>query len=100
MRSRYSAYAVGAVDYLITTTDPDGPLFRQDRAIWAQEIADFCEHTRFEKLTVRGATSSDEAGEVEFFARLSRAGQDVSFSERSRFTRVGGRWLYHSGDVD
>lgn len=100
MRSRYSAYAVGAVDYLIATTDPAGPQWRDDRSAWADEIEQFCRHTRFEKLIVRSATADEDHGEVVFFAKLSRAGEDVSFEERSAFTRVDGRWLYHSGIVD
>ena len=100
MRSRYSAYAVGAVEYLIETTDPAGPQWRDDRSAWADEIEQFCRHTRFEKLSVRSASAHEEHGEVHFFAKLSRGGEDVSFEERSRFTRVDGRWLYHSGIVD
>lgn len=95
MRSRYSAYAVGDVDYIIATTAPDGPQFQADRAAWARDIAEFCAHTRFEKLEVRVvAPVVDERGEVEFFARLSRGGEDVSFAERSVFVRREGRWLY------
>jgi SEC-C motif-containing protein len=93
MRSRYSAYVVGAVDYLIVTTDPAGPQWRTDRATWADEIAWFCQHTRFEKLIVNSAIERDDHGEVHFFAKLSRGGEDCSFAERSRFTRVDGRWL-------
>lgn len=103
MRSRYCAYAIGAVDYLIETTDPAGPQFRADRQAWAAEITQFCAQTRFEKLSVRSASvdpGPGDEGEVRFFAKLSRAGQDVSFAERSRFTRVDGRWLYHSGELD
>ncbi len=100
MRSRYSAYAVGAVDYLIDTTDPEGPRWRSDRAVWAAEIAEFCEHTRFERLSVRSTKAEGDRGEVSFFAELSRAGQDVSFAEHSRFRRVAGRWLYVDGTVD
>lgn len=100
MRSRFSAYAVGAVDYLIATTDPAGPQFRADRDRWAQEIAEFCKRTRFEKLAVRSASADGDQGEVAFFAWLSRDGEDVSFGERSRFSRSDGRWLYHSGEVE
>ncbi|MFO7562024.1 MAG: YchJ family metal-binding protein [Enhygromyxa sp.] len=100
MRSRYSAYAVGAVDYLIATTDPAGPQFRPDRAAWADEIALFCQRTRFEKLTIQQASGDNDHGEVRFFARLSRDGEDVSFTEHSRFTRVEDRWLYHSGALE
>jgi SEC-C motif-containing protein len=101
MRSRYSAYAVAAVDYLIATTDPAGPQFRaEDRAAWADEIMRFCQRTRFEKLTIRGSSTHEDHGEVSFFAKLSRDGEDVSFAERSQFTRADGRWLYHSGELD
>jgi SEC-C motif-containing protein len=100
MRSRYSAYAVGAVDYLIATTDPTGPHFRADRAAWAAELQHYCAHTRFEKLTVRSASADEHRGEVRFVAKLARAGEDLSFAERSRFNRVDGRWLYHSGEID
>lgn len=100
MRSRFSAYAVGDVDYLIATTDPAGPQFRADRDRWAEEIAEFCKRTRFEKLGVTHASEDGDRGEVVFFAKLSRDGEDVSFAERSRFTRVAGRWLYHSGELE
>jgi SEC-C motif-containing protein len=95
MRSRYAAYAAGDVDYIIATTDPQGPQFEHDRAAWARSIAAFCEATRFEQLEIRASSPVvDEHGEVEFFARLSRGGEDVSFVERSVFVRRDGRWLY------
>jgi SEC-C motif-containing protein len=95
MRSRYSAYAVGDVDYIIATTDPEGPQFEGDRAAWVRSIAAFCEATRFEQLEIRAASPvTDEHARVEFFARLSRGGEDVSFVERSAFVRRDGRWLY------
>jgi SEC-C motif-containing protein len=95
MRSRYAAYVVGDVDYILATTDPEGPQFERDRAAWARSIDDFSRATRFEQLEVRSASPIvDERGEVEFFARLSRGGQDVSFVERSLFVRREGRWLY------
>ena len=100
MRSRYSAYAVGDVDYIIATTDPEGPLSRADGRVWAEEIRLFSAHTRFEKLEVREVSQiDDDHGEVSFFAKLSRGGEDVSFSERSSFVRRDGRWLYVTGSV-
>lgn len=95
MRSRYAAYAVGDVDYILATTDPEGPQFEPDRAAWARSVADFSRATRFEQLEIRAASQViDERGEVEFLARLSRGGEDVSFIERSVFVRRDGRWLY------
>jgi SEC-C motif-containing protein len=99
MRSRYSAYAIAAIDYLIETTDPSGPYHRDDRAVWAGEIEQFCATTRFERLTIEFTSIADDGlgGEVRFLAKLSRAGVDVSFTEHSRFSKLADRWLYHSG---
>ncbi len=95
MRSRYAAYAAGDVDYIIETTDPEGPQNQSDRPAWARSIAAFSEATRFEQLEIRAASPVvDERGEVEFSVRLSRGGEDVSFVERSLFVRRAGRWLY------
>ena len=95
MRSRYAAYAVGDVDYIIATTDPEGPQFQSDRAAWSRSIAAFSTATRFERLEIRSSSPIvDERGEVEFVAGLSREGEDVSFVERSAFVRRDGRWLY------
>lgn len=95
MRSRWSAYAVGATDYIIDTTDPEGPQAKHDRTSWAAEIAAFSTHTRFIKLEIRTAPPPEgERGEVTFHAKLARGGQDASFTERSEFVRREGRWLY------
>ena len=95
MRSRWSAYAAGEVNYIIETTDPEGPQAKHDRTSWAAEIAAFSAHTRFEKLEIRACSPVvDDRGEVTFHAKLSREGQDVSFTECSEFVRREGRWLY------
>ena len=96
MRSRYAAYAVGGADYILATTDPTGPHFQEDRARWLEEVRGFCASTRFERLEVLAA--GDDW--VSFRATLSQDGRDTSFSERSTFRRVDGRWLYHSGATD
>ena len=100
MRSRYSAYALGEVDYLIATTHREGPQFRADTRAWADDLREFCQTTRFEALEVRTSGEQGERGEVRFLARLSQAGRDVSFVEHSVFVREAGRWLYHSGEAD
>jgi SEC-C motif-containing protein len=95
MRSRYAAYAVGDIDYVIATTDPEGPQWQADRAAWAEDIRRFSTLTRFEKLEIRDVSPiADARGEVEFHAQLRRDGDDVSFAERSAFVRRESRWLY------
>ena len=95
MRSRYSAYAVGAVDYIRKTTHPDGP--HHGRYGQRDEVARFCREVSFDGLRVLASHDAGDRGEVSFWATLSRDGADVSFGERSLFFRVDGRWLYHSG---
>lgn len=83
MRSRYTAYVLQDVDYLVETqADPD----REAVAKWAAEA-------EFTGLEVRDATPD----EVEFVATW-RVGPEVHrHHERSRFERRGGRWIYLDG---
>lgn len=103
MRARYAAYALGFVQFVIETTDPDGPVWEPDTTAWRVGITRFCAATRFLGLRVFDAPppSADPGqGEafVTFVATLEQAGQDASFGERSRFTRTHGLWRYHSGE--
>jgi SEC-C motif-containing protein len=97
MRSRYCAYAHGLVDYVVDTTDPEGPQHRADLDAWRAEIEAFCRATRFRGLDVLESSADGDEGFVSFHAHLSRGELDTSFGERSRFVRRDGRWLYHSG---
>lgn len=97
MRSRYAAYALGEVDYVIATTDSSGPQFQPDTTRWRAEVEAFCRGTEFVGLRVLEAGEEGDEGHVSFVASLRQAGQDASLRERSRFRRKGGRWLYHSG---
>lgn len=98
MRSRYTAYAVGNIAYVMRTTDPAGPKANPDAQTWAAEVRQFSENVSFDGLEVRAASASGDTGEVTFFATLAHAGTDVSFGERSRFVRRDGQWLYVDGD--
>jgi SEC-C motif-containing protein len=93
MRSRYSAYVVGARDYLLATWHPS------TRPADLQLDAG----ARWLGLDVRKASHA----EVEFVARYrvagaaaaAGAGQAVRIHERSRFVREDGRWYYVDGDL-
>jgi SEC-C motif-containing protein len=94
MRSRYSAYAGGLVDYIVETTDPDGPHWREDTDGWRTELIEWCETTEFLGLRVLGSDSDSTGHWVEFEARLSASGRSHSLVERSLFVKREGRWLY------
>ena len=96
MRSRFAAYASGLAEYILDTTAP-GPQAQDDRRAWLESVRTFSRNTRFIRLKVTESVEDGDEGFVTFFATLEQAGRDVSFGERSRFVRVDGRWLYHSG---
>lgn len=94
MRSRFSGYAVGKIDYIMLTTHPDHPQYRKDKAAWRKAMQHFSESTVFAGLKILEARDNT----VTFHAILFEAGEDVSYVERSRFEQHEGRWKYHSGE--
>jgi len=99
MRSRYTAYAFGAVEHIIDTTHPDSPHFREDTQAWRVELEHFCETMAFNGLSILDTQSDQNGAEVHFRVHLSAQGEDHSFSERSLFHQVNKCWLYHSAQT-
>jgi SEC-C motif-containing protein len=87
MRSRYSAYALGLIDYLLATWHPS-------TAPGELELSP----VKWLGLEVRHMASTADAGVVEFVARCKVNGRAERLHETSRFVRVDGRWLYIDGD--
>jgi len=97
MRSRYTAYVEGAVDYLIATTVA-AARGRLDRA----GLAGYCRTLRgisLRIIAVCGGGILEDSGVVEFAATLRARGRTFVQHERSRFMREHGRWVYIDGDV-
>ncbi|HSX04579.1 MAG TPA: YchJ family metal-binding protein [Rhabdochlamydiaceae bacterium] len=99
MRSRYSAYALGFSDYIIQTTHKENPAAAKEPNQWKKDILDFSKNTIFEGLEILSFIDGENEAFVTFRALLKEGDKDVSFTEESRFFKVGGRWLYHSGQV-
>ncbi len=97
MRSRYTAYALNLPKYLIQTTHPASPQFHTNTAQWAALIADFCRRTEFTHLEVLSFQEQGNFAVVTFTAHLIQNKQDASFTERSYFEKIKGKWLYRSG---
>ncbi len=97
MRSRYSAYAVGAIDYLGDTLHPD---YRSD---WDRDAtARWASHSDWLNLEIRDTEAGgedDDEGFVEFVAHFEENGEHKVHHERSRFQRHGGRWYYVDGQL-
>src|SRR5690606_15936314 len=98
MRSRYTAYVEGAVDYVLETTCAAARA-TIDRAA----LADYCRGLRGMALTIGETVAGgpeDDHGVVVFAATLKSQGRRFVQRERSRFAREDGRWVYLDGELD
>jgi SEC-C motif-containing protein len=98
MRSRYSAYALGLVDYILRTTHPQNHDAAKPLEQRKKEMEQFCRTTIFKGLKILEAQEGETRSSVTFTAFLSQAGKDFSFTEKSTFEKVLGNWLYLSGE--
>lgn len=98
MRSRYSAYALKNIDYIIETTDPSSSAFEQNLDLWKKQILDFATFTQFNGLEIIDFKENNNEALVTFKAILTQQGRNVSFQEKSFFIKKD-RWLYCYGDV-
>ncbi|WP_040262199.1 YchJ family protein [Pseudomonas massiliensis] len=92
MRSRYSAYVLGLVDYLVATTLPaqQARLDRQAMAAWSAEATWL--GLQVEAAEVIGG--KPEHAFVTFVARWHDQGGEHSHRERSAFVQHDGRWYF------
>lgn len=92
MRSRFTAFALGDVHYLLTTWHPSArpaDLDLDHDVVWR----------RLQIVDTEAGGADDQAGVVQFRAQYVRDGSRHILHERSRFTRSrDGRWLYVDGD--
>lgn len=96
MRSRYTAFYQGNVDYLVATLHPEKRT-SQDK----EELTKSINHTKWLSLTIistQKGSKRDTTGIVEFEAiyQLDEPGQ---LHERSRFVKSNGQWFYVDGDI-
>jgi SEC-C motif-containing protein len=89
MRSRYSAFVLGDVPYLLATWHSS-----QRPAELKLEVGGKWLGLEIKHHLVTGA----DTAEVEFVARFRVGGKAVRQHERSRFVREDGRWFYVDGD--
>ena len=93
MRSRYSAYALGLIEYIMATTHPNN----SDAAIalsdWQNSIAEFSKDTQFIRLNILEFIDGEDESYVTFEAGFNHG----TMKEKSRFLKVDGKWLYQSG---
>jgi SEC-C motif-containing protein len=97
MRSRFSAYALGKVDYLIQTR-PEAKRAEENR----EELTQYCKSISCVGLKIvsrEKGGKADDTGVVTFHASLQAQGRRSLHIETSTFAREAGRWVYVDGVV-
>lgn len=92
MRSRYSAFVLHDVSYLLATWHPD----TRPRCLTLDS------DQRWLGLKVKRVEAGgvgDPTGVVEFVARYKIAGRGYRLHEVSRFSYIDGAWLYVDGEL-
>lgn len=99
MRSRYSAYATGAVDYINKTNDPKTSDQFDDAS--AKKWSENSEWTGLDVLSTEEGTEKDTKGVVEFIAHYKdkESGTEVNHHEIGTFRKEKGQWLFVDGRV-
>lgn len=98
MRSRYSAFVFGLVEYLYETTHPShrAKNLKEEIALTCKAVA----WTKLELLSVWLGKENDNVGKVSFRASFVQEGKNGSHVEHSRFKRFGKAWMYVDGEVE
>lgn len=98
MRSRYSAFSVGAVDYLVDSTAPEHRR-EEDREL-LMEQTQITNWVELKVLSTKAGLTTDTTGEVTFEASFESPDGDGLLRETSRFRKEDDRWLYVDGDME
>ncbi|WP_246804675.1 YchJ family protein [Desulfosarcina cetonica] len=95
MRSRYTAHAKKAFDYIFNTTYP-GSRQEDDRkstAAWSRKL----DWQRLEIRKVEAGGTDDTTGTVEFLARYRKDGKAFDHHELAEFVKEEDRWYFKDG---
>lgn len=99
VRSRYSGFALGKIDYLVKTLHPDHPDVGKPPEALVLALRTASSSFKYMGLTIVESRDADEHGvsRVLYLARIFRRGQDVSFIELAEFMHDGVGLRYRSG---
>ena len=97
MRSRYSAYVLHDIDYIIETHAPEtvNKVDRDSVEAWSKSV----DWQGLEIVHTSDGGEYDDEGEVEFAAEYVLNGMLHTHHESSYFHKIGGVWFYYDGDV-
>lgn len=95
MRSRYTAYVRGAIDYILNTVHPDKRAGHDENSIrnWSQSS----KWQGLEIMSTEEGGAEDDEGVVEFLARFRDKQGPRKHHEIARFKKHEGRWFFFDG---
>jgi SEC-C motif-containing protein len=98
MRSRYSAYVVKDVDYLVRTTHPDVRIQDLPDSIraWMRKV----EWLKLHIIATEKGSPADDTGRVEFVAEYLTDTAPGRHHECSVFRKLQGEWYYLEEDLE
>ena len=100
MKSRYSAYVVKDVKYIINTTDVNNPDYTIQTESWTNDLLEFCNTSEFKNLDIIEFIDDSKESFVKFHVTLFINGKDNSFTEKSKFIKLKDKWLYVNGEFN
>ncbi len=98
LRSRYTAFAQGNIDYLIDTLTPE-----TRETFDSIEAENTAADAQWQGLEIRAITRggiADETGSIEFVANFRLRDQQRVHHELSHFRREEGRWMCAGGETN
>jgi SEC-C motif domain protein len=95
MRARYAAYALGNIDYILSSHDPDNvkDVDRGNTEQWSKNST----WLGLEILKTERGQPEDTQGSVDFVARYKLKGVTINHRERATFRKHEGRWVFVDG---
>ncbi|HLN63304.1 MAG TPA: YchJ family metal-binding protein [Symbiobacteriaceae bacterium] len=102
MRSRFTAYVVGAVRHLYRTVHPDNEeIAGIPYEEFARDTAEYCRQITFTDLVIHEVWPENEEGmaKVVFTATYTSSGHSDSLTELAEFVRQDGNWIYLRGEA-
>jgi len=94
MRSRYSAYCLDKIDYLINTLHPD----KRQGDDWKEELKQSIAETQWLGLKIIRHKPAGSSATVEFVGFYQ--GESIEqLHEKSRFIKQDANWFYVDGDI-
>ena len=97
MRARYAAYSTGAIDFIMSSHDPETRENVSEEATreWSQSAKWLGLEIR---KTVEGG-AKDDKGLVEFVASFEIEGKRVDHHEKALFRKNDGQWFFVDGQI-